>query len=99
VDAAARPQVRKQVHRTSRHSRAADGSTGQQRADTIMPPGSNSTGANNNATEINGIKIEVMPVPSRGGRPQQSEAYPFAALDVSTKNGERHRWSFVRDPR
>jgi hypothetical protein len=55
---------------------------GQQRADQTMPP------ANGGKMDINGVEIEVMAVPGRGGRPQQSEAYPFAALEVSQKNGE-----------
>jgi hypothetical protein len=38
-------------------------------------------------TEVvtNGIKIEVVAVPGRGGRPQQSEAFPFAQLELTTK--------------
>jgi hypothetical protein len=33
----------------------------------------------------NGIKIEIVAVPGRGGRPQQSEAFPFAQLELTTK--------------
>lgn len=34
-----------------------------------------------------GVKIEIMAIPGRGGRPQQSEAFPFAALEVAKKEG------------
>lgn len=58
------------------------GNNGQQRAGD-QPA---ATGGNG-GTEVvtNGIKIEVMAVPGRGGRPQQSEAFPFAQLEVSQK--------------
>jgi hypothetical protein len=59
---------------------------GQQRADQTLASGQRRQ--RNETTDINGVKIEVMKVPGRGGRPQQSEAYPFAALEVSQKNGE-----------
>jgi hypothetical protein len=59
---------------------------GQQRADQTLVSGNG--GSEMKTTDINGVKIDVMKVPGRGGRPQQSEAYPFAALEVSQKNGE-----------
>jgi hypothetical protein len=74
------------ARRGTRGQRAVNG---QQRADQAGAPktGNGTTGMAPQA-DINGVKIEVMAVPGRGGRPQQSEAFPFAALDVSEKTGD-----------
>lgn len=70
----------------ARRGRGATANNGQQRADL------NHGGTGNGGTEVmkqpgetNGVKIEVVAIPGRGGRPQQSEAFPFAALELSTK--------------
>lgn len=69
------------------NGKGARANNGQQRAGD--QPQAPATGGGDNATnEVGGIKIEVMPVPGRGGRPQQSEAFPFAALEVSEKTGD-----------
>jgi hypothetical protein len=40
------------------------------------------------AEEINGIKIEVMSLPVRGGRTQGAERFPFGELGVSVRDKE-----------
>lgn len=74
---------------TARRGSGQKANTGQQRAENLQPQ-HNGDGGSNGATnnEVNGVKIEVVAIPGRGGRPQQAEAFPFAALDVSTKDGE-----------
>jgi hypothetical protein len=60
------------------------GNNGQQRAGG-QPAGNN---GGTEVVETGGIEIVVMAVPGRGGRPQQSEAFPFAALEVAEKTNE-----------
>jgi hypothetical protein len=64
---------------------------GQQRADQAGASGKTGNGGSTGAapqTDVNGVKIEVMAVPGRSGRPQQSEAFPFAALEIAEKTGD-----------
>jgi hypothetical protein len=67
---------------------AARGSNGQQRAGDQPPAGNTGGDGGTNGIETAGVKIEVMAVPGRGGRPQQSEAFPFAALEIAEKTND-----------
>lgn len=75
---------------TAKHTgRGQRANNGQQRADQAAAPQSNGTnGTTGQPTEVGGVKIEVMAVPGRGGRPQQAEEFPFAALEPSIKEAD-----------
>lgn len=47
------------------------------------------TGTNNAAPkDVNGVLIETVPVPGRGGRQMSAEKYPFAALTPAVKQAD-----------
>jgi hypothetical protein len=74
------------ARRGKANGNGARANNGQQRAGD--QPQTPSGGDGGTEVVTNGVKIEVMAVPGRGGRPQQSEAFPFAALEVAEKTGD-----------
>lgn len=77
--------------------RGQSASNGQQRGEGQQPsqqPGGGSGGIEQQV--VGGIKIETVPVPGRGGRPQQAEEFPFGSLEpVIEQGGEMVGPSFV----
>lgn len=67
--------------RAGRHLGGQTADDGNQRSEQA----SSETSFDNFPQEIGGVKIEVMAIPGRGGRPMQAERYPFAELPLAQR--------------
>jgi hypothetical protein len=70
---------------TGQRASKPNGKTTGQRANNGQQRAGDQPAATGGDGGTNGIKIEIVAVPGRGGRPQQSEAFPFAQLELTTK--------------